>query len=390
MINLRIIDMNFNLIDEITLFESLQITTNYSGVGELDLKINRYILGANELLVDRIIFTHIKNPFVISHREIELDENGKETENWTIKALSLKSWLSKRIILPPEHTANQNKSGAAEMVMKHYVNISAVNPIDNKRKIPNLIIAPDLRRGETISRSARFDTLFDELTTISELTGVGWTIYLDVKSKKFVFEIIVGKDLSSSQKIMPPVTFSPEFGTIESLEFTESKLDYKNMGYIAGQGEGIERRIITMNENIIGHERYELYVDARDVSETIEDSEDVTNNENEESNSRPRPEVEIIADLKQRGNEKLAEHEQILFFGGQILTSQNIQYERDWNCGDIVTLQHKEWGISLDSRVTIVKEIHEAGNPMKIEVVFDKDRPTLIDKLRRSIKGAVW
>ena len=378
MTTLRIIDTEFNLIDEITLYQSLQITNKYHDVGILEMKINRYMRGANELEIDRIIFTenNTSKAFVIVHREIELDENGTETENWQIKALSLKYWLAKRIILPPPHTANQNKSGHAETVMKHYVNITTVNPTDTKRKIPKLVIAPDLGRGDTISRSARFDTLSEEIATISTLTGVGWNISVDITNKQFVFDVVIGANKTATQTALPPIIFSPEWGTIESLEYTESKLDYKNMAYVAGQGEGIERRVITLNDNTAGHDIYELYVDARDVSET-----------DDESEGSPRPTSAILEDLTERGNEKLAECEQTIYFGGQILTSNNFIYERDWSNGDIVTLQHEGWGITTDARITEVKEIHQSGSPFEIEVVFDNDKPTLIDKIKREFKS---
>ncbi|WP_336663585.1 siphovirus ReqiPepy6 Gp37-like family protein [Kurthia gibsonii] len=377
---LRIIDKEFNLIDEISLYESLQITRKWHSIGMLELKINRYQHGANELIKDRIVFptNQLQKGHVILHREIELDENGKETENWLIKALSLKTWLSQRIIMPPSHTSHDNKSGKAETVMKHYVNVSAVNPVDRKRIIPNLVIAPDLQRGDTISRSARFDTLSDELQTISELSGLGWNITIDIVNKKFVFDVSEGQDLTAYQRVNNPVIFSPKFNSLKSLEFTESYLDFKNTALVAGQGEGTARKIVMINDINTGYERHELYVDARDIADTNTDN---------EGNETPRPPAEVEKDLTDRGNEKLAELAAEIFISGQILTKSPFKYEEDWDIGDIVTLQHEDWGITLDTRITEVKESNEAGNAYEIEVVFDKDKPTLIDKIKREFKN---
>lgn len=377
---LRIIDREFNLIDEISLYESLQITRKWHSIGMLELKINRYLHGANELIKDRIVFptNQLDKGHVILHREIELDENGKETENWLIKAMSLKTWLSQRIIMPPAHTSNDNKQGKAETVMKHYVNVSAVNPVDSKRIIPNLVIAHDLQRGDTISRSARFDTLSDELQTISELSGLGWNISIDIKNKKFVFEVDEGRDLSATQRINNPVIFSPKFNSLKSLEFTESYLDFKNMALVAGQGEGLKRSIVLLNEQHEGYDRFELYVDARDIEDMKTDS---------EGNETPRPPADIEKDLTDRGNEKLAELTAEVFMSGQILTKSPFLYEKDWDIGDIVTLQHEDWGITLDARITEVKESEQEGTGKEIEVVFDKDKPTLISKIKREFNN---
>lgn len=43
MLSLRIIDLNFNLIDEVTQYASLQFTRKWYEIGEIELKINRYI-----------------------------------------------------------------------------------------------------------------------------------------------------------------------------------------------------------------------------------------------------------------------------------------------------------------------------------------------------------
>lgn len=378
MIPLRVIDTEFNLYGEVPKYESLQIINSFFGIGSIELKINRYMPKADLLQMDRIIFPleRIDTPFQIQHREIELDENGKATENWLIKAVPLKAWLSDRLILPPTHTANQNKSGNAETVMKHYVDISAVNPTDSKRIIPNLVIAQNQNRGANISRSARFDTLSDELKTIGELTQIGWNISLDIANKRFVFDIVEGSNRTASQTERPPVVFSTEFKTLENIEYTESRLDYKNVAVVAGQGEGVNRKVVTLNDELSGFERKEIYIDARDIADTDTD---------DEGNETPRPAAEIEKDLIDRGNEKLDEHKQEVFVNGQI-TNTIFRYGYDWFNGDTVTLEHKDWGITLDAQITQVVEIHEVGRPYKVEVVFDKEIPTFVDKIKRSIK----
>lgn len=380
MLTLRIIDINFNLIDEISQYESLQLTRKHHEIGNVELKINRYIRGANELIRDRIIFpgNQLHKAYQIKHREIELDENGKQTENWLIKAVPLKSWLSQRLILPPANKSNDEIKAPAETVMKHYVDVSVVNPVDANRKIPNLVIANDKQRGDEISRSARFDVISEELITESQLTGLGWNIIVDIKKKQFVFYVVEGVNRSATQRDNPPVIFSPEFNSLKSMGYTESYLDYKNMAYVAGQGEGVDRRVITISESASGLDRYELFVDARDIEETSTD---------DAGNETPRSAADIEVDLTNRGNENLSEHSQEIYMEGQILTKSPFIYERDWDLGDIVTIQNKDWGITMDARITEVKEIYEAGNSKRIEVVFDKDKPTFMNLIKRQFKN---
>lgn len=288
--------------------------------------------------------------------------------------------------MPPSHTAYDNKQGNSEKVMKHYVNLHAVNPVDIKRKIPKLVIAPNKNRGDSISRSSRFDVLSDEMTTISQLSGLGWNIVVDIKNKQFIFDVAEGVNRVASQRVNPPVIFSPEYNSLKKMEYTESYLDYKNMSYVAGQGEGVDRRVITLNDTSTGLDRYELFVDARDVEESK--SVETTDLEGDPTTEDvPRPEDEIIAELTDRGKEKLAEHEQEIYMNGQILAKFPFLYERDWGLGDIITVQNKNWGITMDTRITEIKEIYEIGNPKQIEVVFDKDKPTFMDIIKRQFKN---
>lgn len=378
MLPIRIMTRDFQLIAEVTKYASLQIPRSWSGNSTLELRINRYIKGANELLRGRIIFPHGRTDkaFVIRHKEIELDENGKATENWIIRAPSLKSWIAQRITYPPSHTAQDNKQSDAETVMLHYVANNATTPVDVSRKIPDLVLAPNQHRGETVSWNSRYKNLAEELAEIGTLAGMGWNVEIDLEAKKYVFRVLEGLNRTSEQTVNPPATFSPEFGTLQQLQYVESDLDYQNVAIVAGQGEGVDRRIIEVGTQN-GFDRYELFVDARDIEEETQP---------EEGNPVPRPPAEIEADLVNRGNQKLAEHEQEIYLEGQTLPKSRLIYGVDYDLGDMVTLQNKEWGVTLDARITEVKEIYEPGN-IGLELTFDNRRPTPISKIKQELAG---
>src|SRR5699024_2755550 len=240
---LRIMTREFELLDEVDRYESLQLIRSWHGIGDIELRVNRYLKGADKLQRGNIIFphNHLNKSYIIRHREIELDENGKATENWVIKALSLKSWLAQRLTYPPGHTSNDNKSGNAESVMLHYVNNNIVNPSDPTRKMPNIVLGENKNRGSNISWQSRYKNLAEELEKISLQSGLGWNIEIDIENKQFVFKVLEGRNLSAYQSDNPPAIFSPEFNTLGQLSYTESELDYKNHAVVAGQGEGAER-----------------------------------------------------------------------------------------------------------------------------------------------------
>ncbi|MDM5349674.1 hypothetical protein QUF65_02075 [Lysinibacillus sphaericus] len=58
-IPLRIIDDEFNLLGEVDRYSSAQIGISWSGIGELELQINRYLQHADKLVKGNIIFPSI-------------------------------------------------------------------------------------------------------------------------------------------------------------------------------------------------------------------------------------------------------------------------------------------------------------------------------------------
>ncbi len=128
---------------------------------------------------------------------------------------------------------------------------------------------------------------------------------------------------------------------------------------MAGQGEGAERIIVMVGNDAVGLDKHIIFVDARDI--------------------------ESSADLMQRGELKLSEHKRTNSFQSEILLSGPFQYQKDWNVGDIVTVQNKDWNITMDTRITEVEEIYEAGG-LKLSVTFGESIPTLTQKLKSTLQ----
>lgn len=372
---LRIMTKDFKLIAEITQYASLQLTRSWHGVGSVVLKINRYLKHANELQRGRIIFPHNKlnKAYIIRHREIELDENGKATENWIIQALALKSWMGQRITYPPLSAGYDSTQGNAESVMLHYINNNIINPSDTQRKMDRISAASNQERGVNVNWQSRYKNLADEISEISRISGLGWNIDVDTVQEAFVFRVLEGRNLAVNQSHLPPAIFSPEFNTLGKMTYTESELNLRNVAVVGGQGENVDRRIVEVGSTS-GFERYELFVDARDVS----------NDDDIQDTSVQRPAENVDADLTVKGQQVLTKYTQEFYLEGQALTNSKLVYEEDFDLGDIVTLQNKEWGVTLNAQITEVKEIYEPGNT-SIELTFGNNRPTIISRIKQEL-----
>lgn len=368
------------LLGEVDNYESLFFTRSWHGIGSLEMRINRYKKHVDKLIKGNIIFpfADVHKAFIIRHREIELDENGKITENWKIHALPLKSFVSQRITVPPEKQEFDKVDGDSESIMKHYVDRHLVNPLDLKRKLPNLVIADNQHRGSQASWLSRFVNLSEEVSNLSLFSGLGWNIYLDLENKQFVFDVYEGNDLTSNQDTLPPVMFSPDFDSIKQMAYLESDLNYKNTAYVGGPGESVGRIIEEVGVGV-GVNRFEIFLDARNVETEIPVP------EGEEGEPTPRSEDEVRAEVRAIGERELKEYEQEIYLEGQILTKSPFVYEKHYNLGDIVTMQNKDWGVTMDARITEIKEIYETSG-FQLEATFGNDRPTIIKKIKQELK----
>lgn len=96
------------------------------------------------------------------------------------------------------------------------------------------------------------------------------------------------------------------------------------------------------------------------------------------------PEQKIIQALTDRGQQNLNELMQEEYLEGQILTNSLFKYQKDYDLGDVTTIQDNDWGITMDACITDIKEIHE-GTGFSIEATFGNNRPTLIQKIKQEL-----
>ncbi len=354
---IRIIDKDFILLSEIDDYESLIWARKWHRPGEFELHININKQNTHTLQKENIVLFGDKAG-VIRHREIVIDESGKGGETLLIKGSSLSSLVGRRITLPPIGNAYDAVNGNAETVLKHYVDVNCVNPADANRKIPNLIIAPNSNRGINLKYQSRLKQLNEELEKISMISGLGWDISIDIENKKFVFDVMEGNDLTTNQTENNPVIFSIDFDNIKGQTYIDSDLNYRNQAYVGGQGEGVDRSIVEIGNNLQGLDRHEVFIDARDIENEL--------------------------DLPTRGQQKLLEMARLQSFESEILNKGTFEYEKDWNLGDIVTVVNPKWGITMETRVIEVREIYEPSG-FKLEAAFGNTIPTLIDKIKKEI-----
>lgn len=349
--SVRVIDRDFNLLAEIDDYESLQFTRRFYRAGEFELHISLGKQGVDQLQKENIIVINNKmhKAGIIQSRNITQNDQGIEV--LVVKGPTLGGILDRRVTV----TDNFDRvRGPAETVMKHYVNNHLINSVNTQRRVPFMSNAPDLGRGKVTPWQTRFEPLNMVVQEIAEWCDIGWLVKLDYSVKKWVFDVLPGRNLTTGQNALPPVIFSRDYDNIMSQNFVDSDQQFKNVGYAGGKGE-YEDRLIQMVGSSSGADRRETFLDCSGA--------------------------EDAGELVDMGNQKLSLLKRIVSYDGQILNTGSFIFETDWDLGDIVTLQNRSWGLTMDSRITEVKEIYEPES--RIEISLGEEIPTITQAIKR-------
>lgn len=327
-----ILDRSFNSVGIIDAYEAFIWNDRYDKAGDFELyvPVSEEIL--NTILPDYYIYVTESDKLMIVE-EFQLTTDPKKGNNLKISGRSLESILDRRIIW------NQTTlDGYLQGQVKKLITQNIINPEDTNRKIPNFIFedTSDSYIAQLHIRSQYTgDNLYDVICSICEDCGIGFKIYLN-SSKQFVFTLYNGIDRSFSQNIMSPIIFSPNFDNLLETAYSYDQKEFKTIGLVGGEGEGKDRKTIDVGDTtIVGLDRRELYIDARDLST------------NEGEIDLPTYYTQLI----QRGDEKLVEYRIESYFEGSLETNIGFKYGVDFFIGDIVEVEN-EFGIASRCRIS--------------------------------------
>ena len=315
-------------------------------------------------------------------KKIEIQTDEENGDKIIITGTDIKDILNKRIVM------NQtNFSGLAEDYIRKLINDAFINPKEPDRKINNFVL--DNKQGftETISEQVTYDYIGDKVQEICQ--QFGWGYKVTIQNGNFIFSLYKGEDKSQY------ITFSQNYDNISTTDYQEDNSNIKNVALIAGEGEGVDRKTTTIGSGE-GVNRNELYVDARDVSSTIDYDELLSNYPNgiekiinnviyyqvngsniailTKDEEGEISEITLCDDiymenLKSVGNEKMTEYVSVTSFTGNIIVGVNYKYKEDYCLGDIVKLVN-EYGISINVRISEIIESKDE-NGYAIEPTFE-------------------
>lgn len=338
---INVYNMYFRLLGVLDTFSSVIWRPAYYETGDCEiytsatkeavelLQEGNLVVRSHDISVDADGEAVYKNVMVIRGISLKTDE---ESGDWlTVTGVELKSLLHQRVVWK-----QTNLSGTAGDGIKRLVEENAQNPEDRKREIPRLVTELDAGLTDRIEKQLTGDFLDEAVKGICKTYGYGWEI--TGRGQSFVLHVYKGADRSYTQTGRPYVVFSEYFDNLYNTEYQLDTANRATTALVAGEGEGTQRVTTAVNNDTSGLERYEIFVDARDVS----------SNADSEEETIPRAQYQEL--LKERGIEKLAEIKITEGFSGEVSGEGNFRYGQDFFLGDTVTVTNR-YGIQKNVKV---------------------------------------
>lgn len=342
---LLILDENFNGIDTLDVFESLIWTDRYCGCGDFEIYVPATEKMLSKLQKDRYLYLR-ESKYLMIIEDVEIQTDTEEGSHLCVTGRSLESILERRIIWYQTVLSGSFQDGIEKLL-----NENAISPSDGNRKIPNLIFEKSQNEVITsLTLEAQYwgENLYDTILDICNSAGIGFKILLS--GKNLIFSLYTGEDRSYDQIQNPYVIFSPGFDNLLNSNYIESDKTLKTVTLVTGEGEGSNKKTATVEiegGGGSGLKRRELYTDAGDISQTV-DNVQISDSD-------------YLNQLKQRGGEELSKNKATNSFEGQIDSNATYSYGIDYYLGDIVQVKN-EYGCESKSKITeYIRSQNESG-----------------------------
>lgn len=350
--NIHVLNQELNLAGIIDNYISLIWRPAYYEIGDFELYLNatpeafnllkqdRYLVRESDISVVNEVATYKK---VMIIKNIQLTTDAENGDYFIITGKELKYLLHQRIVW-----GQSIISDSVEYALRRLIGLNAVEPVEPSRVIPNMQFAEPKGYTEQIELQIANKQLDQAVIDLCKTYNIGWDIY--ITDSKLTVDIYKGVDRSYNQTERPYVVFSDDFENLFSTQYAYNSETYANMTLVGGEGEEFERVYSTVNNELEGLERYEVFTDAKDISQNLESTDETKIISYED----------YIALLNERGKESLAGMTVTEGFTGEVL-DVSFKYGEDYYLGDIVTIINK-YGISKDMRVlSVIESVDETG-----------------------------
>lgn len=330
-----ILDAAYQAVAVLDTFQSRIWTDRYNRYGDFEVYIPAIMPVCSFLQEGYYLYSPDLSDRMMIIEDIQLKCDPEDGDFYTVTGRSLESILARRVIWGYRKITGNLQEG-----IKALLNENAINPTKITRKIPNFEFRDSTdSRITSLTLDAQYfgDNLYEVIAAICDEKSIGFRVLPNFTNGGLIFELFKGVERALDQTTNPYVIFSPDFDNFISSNYLETTSNYKNVALVGADGEGSTRKYIDAyegNTEPSGLSRRETFTDAYGVSKDEETTEEDYNKQ-----------------LKQKGLEELADLKVTKAFEGEIDSSRQYIYGRDFGIGDVVQVTNN-YGQSGKSRVS--------------------------------------
>lgn len=434
---LQVFDLNLNLITELTIYRSLQMTRSFGGVGRIELHSHPKAPNVS-LISENSIIMPVGKP----EKAFLIEDIDIENEKFLARGCQLKGLAKRRLCVPPlnlpkklwKYTQGAWVEISDKNLIKQYLSEDIMQGYEKPLQVTEGLLWLDMKDMAAVYN-------WDKKPQYGEVWLDLERAQLRSKYKNFGYDRFTGSgesaikhfaknnliDPEDSARKMPSMECEPDEnrGQVLPWQARFDKLEdvLENITNVTGIGWDIVPDITNkkfiframQGEDLsdeIGRQKVTISVDmgnAKDVSLSKVSSRygnvAYTGGEGEDeerlilavadgeiSEGFDRREIwaesgakEDIKLVRMSGLKKLKEASSKITLKADVLDGGPARYEKDWNLGDIVRVIFNEGGIKAEAslRVNEVRETIEVDKPRKLQVTFG-DAPITINSLVKS------
>lgn len=341
-------DRNLSVVgDPIFQWQSLEAVPRFNMVGSGTLRtaataaVRSVLEPGNRIMLLRDGGVFSAGPIETMRTEWAVDGAAAEPGQVTVDWADDLALIAGRVTYPnpalaatAQDTARRSFSSTnAETVLRTLVDENAGPSALTARQVPQLALGDVAGVGDDITWSTRFQPLGDELREVATIGGrLGFRTRQS--GNQILFEVYAPQDLSLL------VRFAADWGSLRSYDFRQSGPQATTV-IVGGQGEGADRTIRERTETLSEADwwRIEQFADRRDTDDTDE--------------------------LDGAGDDKLAEAGEVAQLSTVTVDTDQQQFGRDYQLGDIVSVALRQ-GVQVTD---VVRAVHLNVTPDKGELV---------------------
>lgn len=255
-----VLDTNLRPVGIIDAYKSLIWANRYAKAGDCEL----YLPATHEnlsLLTFGNYLIRLDDDMVCKITRIEIDTNADSGNYLIVNGTDTKALLDQRVIWD-----TVTCDGSVEDFVREMVDSSVCTPSLSARQMKKengsrlIYLGTKANLPDVNTEQISFKNVGDKIREICKTYNYGYKMTLDQDA--LWFYLYKGADRSDS------VIFSDNYENLASTKYVDEKTKAGNVARIGGAGEGTGQSVSSFGE-VSGIDRFEVYVDAKDVATTL-------------------------------------------------------------------------------------------------------------------------